>query len=124
VTWQRTCVGHGLRKLSGSLIRRPVGGFPSQLSAPSPKLCDLQETHQRLQVGEQLLPVHTTRERANELSRRSWGKQTEQAVEIAPNVQPDDGAGLVRKKRFAGPNDNRSELGTGVLDQIDASSGG
>ena len=56
----------------------------------SPMLGDLQETHQRLEAGEQLLPVDPTWEFPNELSCRSGAKQAHQAVEIGTYVPPSD----------------------------------
>jgi hypothetical protein len=83
----------------------------------------LEETNQRLQVGEQLLPVNTMRERTNELSRRPLGKQTDQALQIDPYVPPHNEVGLMRKKRGVGLNESWGDLGTLVLNQGGASSG-
>jgi hypothetical protein len=104
--------------------QRSLASAPSLTpSALSPTFGDLEEADQGLQVGEQLLPVNTTRERTNELSRRPRGKQTDQAVEIDPHVPPYNGGGLMRNERAVAIDKNWSELGSRVLDQGDTSSG-
>jgi len=127
------CVQHGTRELRDALTYDWFGVRSGQRSlasaaslarsSPSLTLGDLEETNQRLQVGEQLLSVNTTRERTNELSRRPRGKQTDQAVEIDPHVPPHNRGGLMWKKRVVTLDENWGELGTRVLGQGGTPSG-
>ena len=56
----------------------------------SPTLGDLQETHQRLETREQLLPVDPAWEFPNELSWCPRGEQANQAVEVGTHILPSD----------------------------------